>query len=61
MAKKTTTKTPRNAGKYFTPKAVDFIYDNAGSLTAAQIGKRLGRTTKAIRRKAEKLEVSLAV
>jgi len=60
MAKKKVI-TPRNAGKLFTTKAVDFIYDNAGYKTANQIASRLGRTTKSIRRKAENLGLSLAV
>lgn len=64
MASKKSMKTTsllKNAGKPFTVKATSFLVDNAGSLTATKIAKRLGRTVKSIRRKAEKLEISLAV
>jgi len=53
--------TPRNAGKLFTVKATGFLLTNAGELTATQIASRLGRTVKSVRRKAEKLGISLAV
>jgi len=51
----------RNAGKPFSNIAVNFIVNNAGLLTTAQIAKRLGRTPKSITRKADRLFVSLAV
>ena len=52
---------PRNAGKLFTTTAVDFMYTNAGTLSATTIAKRLGRTVKSVRRKAEKLNLSLSL
>jgi len=58
---RTTTKTPRNAGKSFSVKATAFLENNAGYLTTKQIASRLGRTSKSIQRKASKLGVSLAV
>lgn len=51
----------RNAGKLFSVTAVNFLEFNAGSLSASSIASRLGRTTKSVRRKAEKLGLSLAV
>jgi predicted ArsR family transcriptional regulator len=51
----------RNSGKIFTDKAVDFLINNAGVLSAKSIAGRLGRTTKAVRRKAEKLGLSLSL
>ena len=59
MAK--TTGTLRNAGKPFTDRAVNFLIEKAGVQTAGSIARQLGRTEKSIRRKAEKLGVSLAV
>lgn len=59
MAK--TTGTLRNAGKPFTDRAVNFLIERAGVQTAGSIARQLGRTEKSIRRKAEKLGVSLAV
>jgi hypothetical protein len=56
-----TTGTLRNAGKPFTDKAVNFLINKAGNQPAASIARQLGRTEKSIRRKAEKLGVSLAV
>ncbi len=56
-----TATTLKMAGRPFTPAALNFLLSNAGVLTATTIAGRLGRTTKAIRRKAEKLNVSLAV
>lgn len=53
--------TTRNAGKPFSDKAVAFLVNNAGNMSAKSIAGRLGRTTKAVRRKAEKLGVSLAI
>lgn len=52
---------PRNAGKSFGHKSVDFLIANAGVITAKTIAGRLGRTTKAVRRQAEKLGLSLSV
>lgn len=53
--------TTRNAGKLFSDRAVDFLVKNAGVLSAKSIAGRLGRTTKSVRRKAEKLGVSLSL
>lgn len=55
------TTTPRNAGKPFSVKAVSFLTKNAGKRSAVSIANQLGRTEKAVRRKAEKLGLSLAV
>lgn len=60
MARSMTTQ-PRNAGKPFSVKAESYLVDNAGVLSAKSIAGRLGRTVKAVRRKAEKLGISLAV
>ena len=51
----------RNAGKPFTDKAVTFLVKNAGRRSASSIASQLGRTEKSVRRKAEKLGLSLAV
>ena len=51
----------RMAGKPFSSAAVNFLVRNAGVIPASKIASRLGRTTKAIRRKAEKLNLSLAL
>ena len=51
----------RNAGKAFSDRAVNFLIGNAGLLSAKSIAGQLGRTTKAVRRKAEKLGVRLSV
>lgn len=51
---------PRSAGKPFSDKAVSYLVKNAGVLSAKSIAGRLGRTEKSIRRKAEKLGLSLA-
>lgn len=59
MSKTTTTTVTRNAGKAFSVKALNFLVGNAGILSAGKIAGRLGRTVKAVRRKAEKLGVSL--
>lgn len=62
MSKTTTTTTnTRNAGKPFSGRATNFLVSNAGSLSARSIAGRLGRTVKAVRRKAEKLGLSLSV
>lgn len=52
---------PRNAGKSFSSKATAFLVRNAGVMSAKSIAGVLGRTEKAVRRKAEKLGISLAV
>lgn len=51
----------RNAGKLFSDRAIGFLLTNAGVLSAKSIAGRLGRTTKAVRRKAEKLGISLSL
>jgi hypothetical protein len=51
----------RNAGKPFSTKAVGFLVSKAGKQPATSIARQLGRTEKAVRRKAEKLGISLAV
>lgn len=51
----------RNAGKPFSPRAVEFLLKKAGKMRARSIANVLGRTEKSVRRKAEKLGVSLAV
>ncbi len=56
-----TTNTLRMAGRPFTLAALNFLIANAGVIPVTKIASRLGRTTKAIRRKAEKLQISLAV
>jgi len=53
--------TVRNAGKLFSGRAVNFLFLNAGVLSAKSIAGRLGRTTKSVRRKAEKLGISLSL
>ncbi|MDX1472487.1 MAG: hypothetical protein R3213_13395 [Flavobacteriaceae bacterium] len=58
---RTVTTTPRNAGKPFSDRAVGFLVSNAGVISAKSIAGRLGRTEKSIRRKAEKLNLSLAL
>jgi len=60
MSKTTTSASTRNAGKAFSNRAVNFLVSNAGSMSAKSIAGRLGRTTKAVRRKAEKLGLSLS-
>lgn len=56
-----TVTSPRNAGKVFTAQATNYLVNNAGVLSAKTIAGRLGRTTKAVRRKAEKLGISLSL
>jgi len=62
MAKKRTRKSTkiRNAGKFWSSSAVKFLTSKAGRSTTKRIASRLGRTTKAVSRKAEKLGISLA-
>lgn len=55
----TTNTTTRNAGKPFTDKAVNFLMKRAGKQSASSIARQLGRTEKSVRRKAEKLGLSL--
>jgi len=50
----------RNAGKFWTSKAVSFLKKKAGRKSTKFIASRLGRTTKAVQRKAETLGISLA-
>lgn len=59
MSSTSQVKVVRNAGKPFSDKALTFLINNAGVMKASSIAGRLGRTTKAIRRKAEKLGLSL--
>lgn len=61
MSTTTTTTTVRMAGKTFSTRATTFLINNAGVLSASAIGRRLGRTEKSVRRKAEKLGISLSV
>ena len=61
MSSTSTTTVLRNAGKPFSDKAVNFLVNNAGVLSASSIAGRLGRTVKGIRRKAEKLGISLSL
>lgn len=51
----------QNAGKPFSEKATNFLVSRAGEMPARSIARILGRTEKAIRRKAEKLGLSLAL
>jgi hypothetical protein len=51
----------RNAGKVFSDKALNFLLGSAGRLSAKSIAGQLGRTTKSIRRKAEKFGISLSL
>jgi hypothetical protein len=61
MSKTATSASTRNAGKVFSSRAESFLVSNAGTLSARSIAGRLGRTVKAVRRKAEKLGISLAL
>ena len=61
MSKTTTNTSTRNAGKTFSDRALNFLIGNAGLMSAKSIAGRLGRTTKSVRRKAEKLGVKLSV
>jgi hypothetical protein len=51
----------RNAGKQFSFNEMNTLLALLGNTTVSKIASRLGRTEKAIRRKAEKLGVSVAV
>jgi len=53
--------TATTKGKLFSNSSVSFIVKNAGKMKAGSIAKVLHRTEKSIRRKAEKLGVSLRV
>jgi hypothetical protein len=61
MSKTTNTTSTRSAGKVFSDVALNFILGNAGTMSAKSIANRLGRATKSVRRKAEKLGLSLAL
>jgi hypothetical protein len=61
MSSSNVTGNARNGGKLFSDRAVNFLIVNAGVLSAKSIAGRLGRTTKAVRRKAEKLGLSLSL
>lgn len=52
---------PRNAGKPFSERAVNFILRNAGKMSASAMAGRLGRTVKSVRSKAERLGVPLSL
>jgi ubiquinone biosynthesis protein UbiJ len=58
-----TTQTNRlvTKGTLFSEKAVTYLSVNAGKMSAVSIAKVLRRTEKSIRRKAQKLGISLAV
>ena len=53
--------TATRSGKKFTQGSVNFILRNAGKMTATKMASVLHRTTKSVRRKAEKLGISLRV
>jgi hypothetical protein len=53
--------TLRNAGKAFTTNEEAILLSSAGLLPATQIALKLGRTVKAVRRKAEKFGLLLTV
>lgn len=53
--------TETRLGKKFTEGSVSFIRKNAGKMTAKKMASVLHRTTKSVRRKAEKLGISLRV
>jgi len=57
----TNTTNTRNAGKLFSDKALNFLIGNAGTRSARSIAGSLGRSVKAVRRKAEKLGLKLSV
>ncbi len=61
MSTTTTSRSTRNAGKVFSERATNFLILSAGTLSANAIAGILGRTTKSVRRKAEKLGLSLSV
>ena len=50
-----------NQGKPYTSKTVSFLITHAGSTSVTTIAKKLGRSVKGVRRKAEKLGLSLRV
>jgi hypothetical protein len=49
------------AGKRFTTGSVQFLRSRAGTMTASKIARVLHRTTKSVRRKAERLGLRLKV
>jgi hypothetical protein len=48
-------------GKRFTTGSVQFLRSRAGTMTASKIARVLHRTTKSVRRKAERLGLRLKV
>ena len=50
-----------NQGKPYTAKTVSFLVASAGVTSVITIAKKLGRSVKGVRRKAEKLGLSLRV
>jgi len=61
MSKTTTVTNTSSAGKAFSVQATNFLIMNAGSRSARSIAAQLRRTVKSVRRKAEKLGLSLAL
>ena len=62
MSKTTNASTStRSSGKAFSDTAINFLLINSGKMSAKSIANRLGRTVKSVRRKAEKLGLSLAL
>lgn len=53
--------TATRTGKKFTTGSLGFLVNNAGKMSAKSIAKVLHRTEKSVRRKAEKLGLSLRV
>lgn len=53
--------TNTRTGKKFTSGSVNFLTSNAGKMSAKSIANILHRTEKSVRRKAEKLGLSLKV
>ena len=50
-----------NVNKVYSAFAISYIIENAGVKSAGNIAKKLKRTVKGVRRKAEKLGISLRV
>jgi hypothetical protein len=48
-------------GKRFTTGSVQFLFKNAGKMRASKMARVLHRTTKSVRRKAERLGLRLKV
>jgi hypothetical protein len=53
--------TATRTGKKFTAGSLNFLIGSAGTMSATSIARVLHRTTKSVRRKAEKLGLSLKV